>query len=113
MYDRPSVTTCRHRDHVIVTELPEAAEGCVDCLARGDVWLHLRICLECGLVGCCDDSPNRHATAHARSSGHPIIRSLEPGEQWAWCYVDEIGMVLPQVTGSTRIPPSPMLTGPQ
>ena len=77
----------------------------------GGVWLHLRICLECGHVGCCDDSPGQHASAHARSAEHPIIRSLEPGEQWSWCFIDELGMVLPQVTGQTKIPPSPMLQG--
>lgn len=103
---------CSHRDdHVLITELPARVDGCEECLAGGDPWLHLRICLECGHVGCCDSSPNRHATAHARSSGHPIIRSLQPGETWAWCYVDEIGMVLPQVAGATEIPPSPLEAG--
>jgi hypothetical protein len=105
------MTECAHLDHVKIAQLPESVEGCEDCLAEGEAWLHLRICLECGHVGCCDDSPNRHATAHARSSGHPIIRSLEPGEEWSFCYVDEIGLVLPQVQGQTRIPPSPLLLG--
>jgi uncharacterized UBP type Zn finger protein len=100
---------CTHVDHVRVTELPESVDGCVDCLAMGSLWLHLRICLECGHVGCCDDSPNKHATAHAGSTGHPIIRSLEPGEDWCWCFVDEVGMLIPDVHGSTRIPPSPLL----
>ena len=63
----------------------------------------------CGRVGCCDDSPNRHATAHARRDGHPIIRSLEPGETWCWCYVDELALDIPDVRGTTRIPPSPLL----
>jgi uncharacterized UBP type Zn finger protein len=99
---------CTHLDHVLITELPERVEGCADCLLTGDPWLHLRICLECGHVGCCDDSPNHHATAHAQSTGHPIIRSLQPGEIWSWCYVDELAMDIPQVTGETRIPPSPM-----
>ena len=71
-------------------QLPDSVEGCEDCLAMGGEWLHLRICLECGKVGCCDDSPNRHASAHARSSGHPLIRSLEPGEEWSWCFVDDL-----------------------
>jgi len=102
---------CTHLDSVKITQLPESVEGCEECLATGDVWLHLRICLQCGHVGCCDDSPNRHATAHHASTGHPIIRSLEEGEGWSWCFVDEIGMLLPQVTGSTKIPPSPMLYG--
>ena len=101
---------CTHLDHVKVTELPASVEGCQDCLAMGGRWLHLRICLECGHVGCCDSSPGRHASAHARSAEHPIIRSLEPGEDWCWCYVDELGMRIPQIHGSTRIPPSPMLS---
>ena len=100
---------CSHLDHVLITQLPEAVDGCADCLAAGDKWLHLRICLECGKVGCCDDSPNRHATAHANESGHPIIRSLEPGEEWSWCFEDDVAMLIPEVTGSTRIPPSPLL----
>jgi uncharacterized UBP type Zn finger protein len=103
------MATCTHLDHVLITELPEAVEGCVDCLAEGGVWLHLRICLECGHVGCCDDSPNRHASAHAASSGHPIIRSIEPGEDWSWCFVDKVAMRLREVHGRTRIPRSPML----
>jgi hypothetical protein len=102
--------TCTHLDHVHVTQLPAAVDGCAECLATGGVWLHLRICLECGHVGCCDDSPNRHATAHAHGAGHPIIRSLEPREDWSWCYIDEIAFVIATVHGTTRIPPSPMLT---
>jgi uncharacterized UBP type Zn finger protein len=102
-------TTCTHLDHVLITELPPAVAGCEDCLATGDAWLHLRICLECGHVGCCDDSPNRHATRHAAASGHPIIRSLEPGEDWCWCYPDELLMRISAVHGDTRIPPSPLL----
>lgn len=70
--------------------MPAEVAGCEDCLRIGAKWLHLRICLECGHIGCCDDSPNRHATAHARGAAHPIIRSLEPGEDWCWCYEDEI-----------------------
>jgi uncharacterized UBP type Zn finger protein len=100
--------TCTHLDHIRITQLPEAVNGCADCLLTGGAWLHLRICLECGHVGCCDDSPNRHATAHAQASGHPIIRSLEPGEDWSWCYVDELAMLIAAVRGVTRIPPSPL-----
>jgi uncharacterized UBP type Zn finger protein len=99
---------CTHLDHVRVTELPEAVEGCEECLAEGGRWLHLRICLECGHVGCCDSSPGRHASGHARSAEHPIIRSLEPGEEWSWCFVDETAMVISSVPGKTRIPPSPL-----
>lgn len=99
---------CTHLDHVQITQLPDSVDGCEDCLATGGAWLHLRICLECGHVGCCDDSPNRHATAHSRSSAHPIIRSLEPGEDWSWCYIDEVLMRIPEVRGETLIPPSPL-----
>ena len=101
---------CTHLDHVHVTQLPESVDGCQECLATGGKWLHLRICLECGHVGCCDDSPNRHATAHANEESHPIIRSLEPGEEWSWCYVDQVAMLIEGVEGSTRIPPSPLLS---
>ena len=99
---------CTHIDQIAVTQLPDAVDGCEDCLRTGDLWLHLRICLSCGHVGCCDDSPNRHASAHAASSDHPLIRSLEPGETWSWCYVDEVAMSIPEVRGETRIPPSPL-----
>jgi uncharacterized UBP type Zn finger protein len=105
------MTTCTHLDTITVLQLPDAVAGCEDCLREGGVWLHLRICLGCGHVGCCDDSPNRHATAHNRSSGHPLIRSLEPGEDWTWCYVDEVAMIIPQIQGHTRIPRSPLLAG--
>jgi uncharacterized UBP type Zn finger protein len=102
------VTTCTHLDSVRITQLPPEVAGCEDCLRVGDPWLHLRICLQCGHVGCCDDSPNRHASKHAATSGHPIIRSLEPGEEWSWCFVDELAMRIPAVHGHTRIPPSPL-----
>jgi uncharacterized UBP type Zn finger protein len=101
---------CTHLDTIEVTELPTAVDGCEDCLREGGVWLHLRICLGCGHVGCCDDSPHQHASRHAADSGHPLIRSLEPGEEWSWCFADELAMIIPTVTGTTRIPPSPMLS---
>ena len=101
---------CTHVDHVRITQLPESVDGCVDCLATGSLWLHLRICLECGHVGCCDSSPGKHATVHARESEHAIIRSLEAGEDWCWCFKDEVGMRIAEITGTTRIPPSPMLS---
>ena len=103
------MSECTHLDEVTVTELPAAVEGCEDCLREGSVWLHLRLCLTCGHVGCCDDSPRRHATAHARGATHPLIRSLEPGEEWSYCYADDVAMILHGVHGTTRIPPSPML----
>ena len=100
---------CSHLDTVELKELPEAVDGCEDCLREGGKWLHLRICLECGHVGCCDNSPNRHATAHNHATAHEIIRSLEPGEEWCWCYTDEVAFVLEDLRGTTRIPPSPLL----
>jgi hypothetical protein len=103
------MSRCTHLDTIAVTQLPGAVDGCERCLREGGRWLHLRICLGCGHVGCCDDSPARHASAHAAGSGHPLIRSIEPGEDWSWCFVDEVAMRIPQVSGSTRIPPSPML----
>jgi uncharacterized UBP type Zn finger protein len=102
------MTTCTHLDHVLVTELPPSVDGCEECLRTGGAWLHLRICLECGFVGCCDSSPGRHASAHARADSHPIMRSLEPGEDWSWCFVDEVAMRIAGVTGHTAIPPSPL-----
>ena len=85
---------CSHLDSVRVTELPEPLEGCEECLKTGGWWVHLRMCLSCGKIGCCDSSPSRHATAHFRESGHPLVRSAEPGEDWSWCYVDEVALVL-------------------
>ncbi len=101
---------CTHLDQVTLDTLPEAVDGCEDCLRTGDEWMHLRICLTCGHVGCCDDSPNRHATAHRTAADHVLIRSLEPGENWSYCFVDEVGMILPRPGGETQIPPSPMLS---
>jgi uncharacterized UBP type Zn finger protein len=87
------MATCTHLDQVLV-ERPEHVAGCEDCLAIGGRWVHLRVCRSCGHVGCCDSSPNRHATAHVRASGHPIVTSLEPGEDWSYCYVDDVAFVL-------------------
>jgi uncharacterized UBP type Zn finger protein len=95
-------------NRVQVFDLPESVEGCEDCLEAGGAWLHLRICLECGKVGCCDDSPGRHATKHFEEAGHFLIRSLEPGETWSFCFEDEAALLLPKVTGNTVIPPSPL-----
>ena len=102
------MAACTHLDTIELTELPASVDGCEECLASGGKWCHLRICLSCGHVGCCDSSPGRHATAHGASSGHPVIRSLQPGEDWSWCFVDEVAMVIPQIEGETRIPPSPL-----
>ena len=81
---------------VIVDEknLPAQIAGCEECLKVGDRWLHLRMCMTCGKIGCCDSSPNKHASKHARAEGHPIIRSAEPGEDWSYCFIDEVGFVL-------------------
>jgi hypothetical protein len=100
--------SCTHLNQVEIAELPDSTAGCEECLQMGGQWCHLRICLSCGHVGCCDSSPNRHASAHAESSGHALIRSLQPGEDWSWCYVDEIGLEIAGVQGETQIPPSPL-----
>jgi uncharacterized UBP type Zn finger protein len=74
--------------------VPPSGTGCVECLATDGWWFHLRRCARCGHIGCCDSSPNRHASAHARESEHPVISSVEPGEEWSYCYVDEVAFVL-------------------
>ncbi len=79
---------CEHLDQI--KPVTPSADGCEDCLASGESWVHLRLCLECGHVGCCDASKNRHARAHYHASGHPVIRSFEPGELWGWCYEDSL-----------------------
>jgi len=99
---------CTHLYQIRVWEMPESVDGCEDCLRIGAKWLHLRICLTCGHVGCCDDSPNRHASAHAQATAHPLIRSLEPGEDWNWCYVDEVALLIDGIRGTTKIPRSPL-----
>jgi CPA1 family monovalent cation:H+ antiporter len=83
---------CAHLDELGDAEpAPATLDGCVGCLAEGrDDWVHLRLCLECGYVGCCDSSPRRHATAHYGATGHPVMRSFEDGEKWRWCFVDEV-----------------------
>ena len=87
------MTTCTHLEEV--TPLAPRTDGCQECLEIGSWWVHLRLCLTCGHVGCCDSSPNRHATRHFHETTHPVIASLEPGERWAWCYVDEMMLDLP------------------
>jgi len=79
---------CSHLDHVHA--VTPGTQGCAECLETGERWVHLRVCLECGHVGCCDSSPGKHATKHYHRSGHPIVRSIEPGETWGWCYEDEV-----------------------
>jgi ubiquitin-hydrolase Zn-finger-containing protein len=84
-----------------IHEVAPSADGCEDCLRIGDACMHLRLCETCGHVGCCDDSKNKHATKHFHATHHPIIKSFEPGEDWGWCYVDEVFFdVLPVNVGS-------------
>ena len=88
-------TPCTHLDQIEMTELPDPIPGCArERLKIGSRWVHLRMCLTCGKIGCCDSSPNRHASRHAGEAGHPIARSAEPGEDWSWCYVDEVAFVV-------------------
>ena len=84
--------SCTHLESVGPTEpKPVSQDGCVGCLSEGRTdWVHLRLCLTCGYVGCCDSSPRKHASAHYKSQGHPVMRSVEPGESWRWCFVDEV-----------------------
>jgi uncharacterized UBP type Zn finger protein len=86
---------CPHVDD-LEPVAPHTLEGCEDCLEMGSQWVHLRLCLTCGHVGCCDSSPQRHATKHFREAGHPVVASFEPGERWAWCYVDEAELPVPR-----------------
>jgi len=80
-------SACSHLDSIKFTS--PSQHVCEDCVKTGDSWVHLRLCLECGHVGCCDNSKNKHATKHFHGTQHPLIRSIEPGEAWVWCYVDE------------------------
>ncbi len=85
---------CTHLDSIRITTLPAPIAGCEECLKTGGRWVHLRMCMTCGQIGCCDSSPNRHASRHAAAASHPIARSAERGEDWSWCYVDEVGFVV-------------------
>lgn len=87
------MTRCSHVDTAV--EVSPSSSGCEDCLKIGSTWHHLRMCMSCGHVGCCDSSPNRHATAHFEATSHPLVRSYEPGEDWWWCYVDQVGFEIP------------------
>jgi uncharacterized UBP type Zn finger protein len=80
---------CTHLDQIHKVK-PQTPNGCEECLKMGDKWVHLRMCLGCGHVGCCDSSKNRHATKHFHATKHAIMQSFEPGEKWGWCYVDEM-----------------------
>ena len=78
---------CTHTDQI--NDVAPNTNGCEECLKTGGQWVHLRLCLTCGHVGCCDASPGKHATKHFKATKHPIIQSIEPGESWGWCYIDE------------------------
>jgi hypothetical protein len=84
--------SCTHLEFVKTAK--RNTNGCEECLKTGDTWVHLRLCRQCGHVGCCDDSRNRHATKHFHATNHPIITSAEPGEKWSWCYVDRVVLEL-------------------
>lgn len=84
-----TASVCSHIDSIEHFDLPAEVAGCEECLELGMQWVHLRMCQSCGHIGCCDNSPGKHATAHHLMSRHPIIRSAEPGEDWSWCYIDE------------------------
>ncbi len=95
-------TDCSHIPEDLTPPATTPVDGCADCIAAGrEDWVHLRLCQVCGHSGCCDNSPGRHATAHFHATGHPIIRSYEPGEDWWWCYVDDVAF---EIEGA---PPSP------
>jgi uncharacterized UBP type Zn finger protein len=80
--------TCAHVSEI--RDVSAKTRGCEECLASGGQWVHLRLCLSCGHVGCCDSSPGRHATRHYQASHHPIVQSTEPGESWRWCFIDQV-----------------------
>jgi uncharacterized UBP type Zn finger protein len=81
-------STCTHTDQI--RDVEPHSDGCEECLKTGSWWVHLRMCRTCGHVGCCDSSPNKHATKHFHGTQHPIVRSAEPGEDWSYCYVDDV-----------------------
>jgi hypothetical protein len=82
--------TCSHIREIEYVDLPAEVAGCEECLELGWRWVHLRMCQTCGHIGCCDNSRGKHATAHFKGTGHPVVRSAEPGEDWSWCYVDQL-----------------------
>jgi uncharacterized UBP type Zn finger protein len=88
------MSRCTHLDQVEILEVPESIAGCEECLVEGTQWVHLRMCQTCGHIGCCDNSPGRHATLHNGKTGHPIIRSAEPNEDWSFCYEDDLMFIL-------------------
>ncbi|WP_210003168.1 UBP-type zinc finger domain-containing protein [Phyllobacterium sp. 1468] len=100
------MSSCNHRGQI--RDVVPKSLGCAECLALGTPWVHLRLCRSCGHVGCCDSSQGRHATAHFRATGHPIIEGYDPPEGWGWCYVDEVMVELPDQT--EQLGPIPRFT---
>jgi hypothetical protein len=97
---------CSHLDAIEIVDPPSHIEGCEECLKAGSWWVHLRMCQSCGHIGCCDSSPGRHATKHAVTTDHPIMRSVEPGEDWSWCVVDQVMFVVrPAAEGAQTFNP--------
>jgi uncharacterized UBP type Zn finger protein len=92
--NRMNEVACTHLDQIRITELPASIAGCEECLKVGGRWLHLRMCMSCGKIGCCDSSPNQHARHHADEASHPIVRSAEANEDWSWCFVDEVAFTV-------------------
>ena len=95
------MAVCSHLDQIRFTTLPSSIAGCEECLKIGSSWVHLRMCMTCEKIGCCDSSPNRHASRHAREADHPIARSAEPGEDWSWCFVDNVAFIV-EPSGTQR-----------
>jgi uncharacterized UBP type Zn finger protein len=90
---------CTHFDQIQITQLPASIAGCEECLKIGSHWLHLRMCMSCGKIGCCDSSPNQHARRHADEVSHPIVRSAESNEDWSWCFLDEVAFIVDPARG--------------
>jgi uncharacterized UBP type Zn finger protein len=84
----PPVKQCTHRN--LIREVTPGSDGCEECLATGDSWIHLRLCLTCGHVGCCNDSKNKHAAKHYHTTGHPLVKPFGEADEWVWCYADEV-----------------------
>lgn len=94
---------CKHLN--LIREVDPSGPGCSECLASGGWWVHLRRCVSCGHIGCCDSSPAKHASAHALDTNHPLVQSYEPNEDWLWCYFDEVMFEMPEMTPSPSHPP--------
>jgi uncharacterized UBP type Zn finger protein len=89
-YGGRTAPSCSHVRSIQIFDPPVEIAGCEECLKLGMRWVHLRMCQDCGHIGCCDNSEGKHATAHYGETGHPVIRSVEPGEDWSWCYEDQL-----------------------